>query len=401
MITFPDKETFQALPDVPENQKVTAANINHMKTVINSLFNFIEVTYAQAAALIADGGLIPNRHYKLTDRGDLGIFLQAISPTGFAKWGTRIMLCPADYIESGESIGVWNPYKSVSLGQRCIWGGLVWENTSGSMGNPNNDSSMDSNWAVIAKDAAPEGIYIPMVFGCMFDFANDWIEKQWDGHGNVFGISFAMEAGIYGFGFNPVDVSDWNYRSITEYFYSNQCVGVWNNSNNSVICENISQRGIIAKNICPSIIGNICHDGITDNRSGGIDYNRVLFIKQNQNSSHITYNIMREGIYANSNTGFISGNTCYRISENTNVGDIDGNTNRGSILGNNNGGSIQYNSNNGNIEGCGNLGLIEYNTNNGNISYISGDTVAIRYNNNNGVINVTVVGDITETIVDK
>ena len=56
-----------------------------------------ELTYAQAAALIASGDLNLALGYKITDRGDNGLLFSAAAPDLLESDGLRYMLCPTTY----------------------------------------------------------------------------------------------------------------------------------------------------------------------------------------------------------------------------------------------------------------------------------------------------------------
>jgi hypothetical protein len=142
------------------------------------------------------GTLTPGSMYKITDRGDRGLFFNAISTTRFAATGTRLMLCPADYaVELDEYdnnwIGVWHSTKTALINDLAIWGGHVWKNLTGDIGSSTDDVTLDStNWVLISKTSFTNHEYVELVFGVEFEWENDWICKQWDNKGNVFGLDY-------------------------------------------------------------------------------------------------------------------------------------------------------------------------------------------------------------------
>lgn len=299
--------------------------------------SYLVKTYAELVALINANGLVVGTLYKISDRGDRGLFFTAISTNQLAKDGTRLMLCPARYSPSETDgsgnvwKGVWDINKTVSINDLVIWGGKVWKNLTADIGTATTNILLDVvNWELIPKTSFSNNEYIELLFGCTFDVANDWIERQWDGAGNEFGIDYASEI-FETIGFNLCDVSDWNFsaRNDGEVMFNNRTIGVYNNS-------------------CRSI-----HD-----------------------------------------------NTCgWTINNNSNNGEINNNTNSQGIDNNSNFSYIRNNSNNGYISGNSNAGIISHNSNNGNI--LNNTSGAIFNNINNGNISGTSGGDISDTIVNK
>ena len=56
-----------------------------------------EVLYNDLISLIDNNNLIANKTYKITDRGDRGIIVTAVSINQLELESTRIMLCPTTY----------------------------------------------------------------------------------------------------------------------------------------------------------------------------------------------------------------------------------------------------------------------------------------------------------------
>lgn len=381
--------------------------------------NFIEKTYTEMSALIAGDGLVAGSFYKITDRGDLGIIVQAVSANQITKEGTRIMLCPTGYgtgsFDGNTWIGVWNSTKTANIDDLTIWGGKVWKNLNGNIGAAVDDFTLDAEWQLIDKATFSNGEYVQMIFGVEYDFTLDWINKQWDDKGNIFGVTISNNpfAGV-----NPVDACDWNYESLNTGgvffpFYDNVCQGIFNNSNNEAIIGNKvtgfiynnSNGGVINYNSNTGYItGNTNSGGIYRNSNhGNISTNSCLEIFDNTNNGDIIGNSctgdislnskIDGGISSNSNEGGIMNNSCSsQITSNSNLGNISNNKNIGSIENNTNGivatpnsGEIYNNSNDGNISSNSNQGQIYKNLNNGDISEnsVQGD---IYQNQNNGII---------------
>lgn len=255
------------------------------------------ITYAQGLALMAAGTVTPGRHYLITDRGDNGIFLHGVTTTNFSREGIRLMSVPKYYAPGPQSIdtyiGVWAPNKAVNIGEVAIWGGLAWTNLTGAIGNATNNYTLDAgNWMPNAKPSA--SYYEVKQFGVSFDYENDWIERQWDGQGNIFGIDFADEAFEFMYGFNVCDVADWNMEAngSSFIFRNNNCIGAFNNA--------------------VSVYGN--------SNTGAIFYNRPL----SMGTLEIKFNSNKGDINNNENAGNISYNTD-KILAISNLTNVDGN----------------------------------------------------------------------------
>lgn len=336
------------------------------------------VSQAQLDNLISKGSLTVGRNYEIEGTG---IILTAINSSEFDTFGTRVMLVPKTYkvesLDGNSWKGVWHISKTASIGDLMIWGGLVWENLTGSIGTATDDITLDAvNWIVVPKDAFSNSEYIERNFKIIYDYANSWVVKQWDTNGNEFGISYEyyQEAGFLA---NPVDISDWNYAqddTIGSLMANNKVIGIWNNVEGVVITGNIF-NGIISNNnlssvkrISDNMLSSNPYSKISDNTCGGIYANRCF------------------NIYGNSNTGIIYGNNI--------VGNIDSNEAPVTAIRQNAGAcdSIRLNSNNGAIQYNGINGAILNNSNNGRIQQNYG--LNIYDNTNDGEIYGNSCGDI-------
>lgn len=417
---------------------------------------YYEVTRAEIEVLVANGELIKGALYKITDRGDLGLWFEAISNTELNPEGVRKMLVPAGADELGYNsfsstefpdsfgnvwLGVYNAECFTQSGtvvredDLVIWGGLVWrrvaypvdgstcdiENPCGvgfecvdgfciaenNIGSKVDDITLSAEWEVIPKATFTNHEYIPKLFGVYYDFENDWISSQWDEKNNKFGIEFDNDKP---FNFNPVDISDWNWGFIggAHYFSDNFCIGVWNNPTNGSIEDHASIvwnhlingaiyenciGGVIEYNTCEGDIGlNVLGGSITNNSNKGSILANMYDSNTSLGVTSITFNSNKGSIDNNNNKGF--------INFNGNSGTISANTNGNGTPGD---GYITYNNNNGIINGNANLGYISYNINNGDIFNNSStpDACNITYNINNGYINGNYAVDVTDTIVNK
>lgn len=187
-------------------------------------------TYAEIQALVTAENLTPGQTYRITGHGnDNGIILQAATATTFYSDGIRLGLVPAHYIAGTYStvvwIGVWRigiGDAGVDTGNKTVFMGRVWENRTGNIGtvHPTDQWSLDAtNW-ILSADAAD---YTSMVFGCTYDIASDYISKQWDGKGNVFGETITSDSFL-------IEYNDWNIDTGAEnHFYNNELSRCYNN----------------------------------------------------------------------------------------------------------------------------------------------------------------------------
>lgn len=287
----------------------------------------LEKTYAQMQALIASNGLDTQTFYKITDRGDNGLLFRAAATNRLENDGIRYMLCPATYATGADAysndwIGVWNATKQATAteGQLAIWNGLVW--IAGAVLSGDSPDTEASGWTVIPKASFTNHEYVEMIFGVNYDFENDWINKQWDSKGNIFGLDklfylYWEEPDII---INFIDYCDWNFSSNGKGFINNTCWYIYNNSNDGdIICN--SNQGFIYNN---SNKGSIYNNSNANN------------IENNSNNGDIGYNSNIGNIYDNSNNGI--------ISYNSNLDNIGTNSNNGNIYKNTNGHYISDNS---------------------------------------------------------
>ena len=194
------------------------------------LSTVIEVILAQAQSLVTTNNLKVGSTYFITDRG---LYLPAITTNSFGD-GIRVMMCPNFYSVDFTDIygnywrGGFYSTNTYTAGDLTIWGGKVWRNLTGNAGNNVDYGTLDSEWELIDPLTFSNHEYTELTFGVRYDIVNDWVEKQWDNKGNEFGISFVAEYNIYGFGYNPCDISDWNLGT-DHNFFENKNIGIFNN----------------------------------------------------------------------------------------------------------------------------------------------------------------------------
>ena len=248
--------------------------------------NVITRDYADVLALANASELEKGGVYYLADKD---ITLTAITSMTFCLEGCRTMrIVKNDFYQLGtfsgvNKLGVWNTSLTPIANDIAVWGGKCWFNNSGNVGSAVDDTALDSEWTITPTDN--NNYYEDKSFFILYDFFNDWVNKQFDDRGNVLGIKY--DASLT---YNPVEISDWGNINI----YRNICVGVYNNSNNAEIYDN-----------------------------------RILgAIYSNSNSGNIAFNNNEGGIFDNTNTD--------AIVRNSNKGVISGNSNQGAIVVNTN-----------------------------------------------------------------
>lgn len=406
---------------------------NQLLNNSEGLIPIIQGTRSEFLSLLSSDSLVPGQTYKITDRGDRGIFVTALSTNSISPIATRIMLCPANYSYTNSVWkGIWHIDRTFPINTKVIWGGMVWNHLTTDTGTSLNLLELDNtNWELVSKtDFTNE--YTEKIFGCRYDVVNDWIERQWDGHGNEFGCSKLDSSNFVNenfsnqpFPINFCDVSDWNFTTRTggqlgtdsAYFSQNRCIAVFNNFSNAIVTN--SNTGMIINNYTENIrlntnsgdiIGNkcsgiFCNGGsgrIINNTCGVIYSNTGCTIRNNTIPGDIISNWSND-IYDNTNSGHIKLNFCGElIWNNSNNGDIMSNYCSGILALNSNDGHISFNYNSGEISTNSNLGNIINNRNNGNINFITSEVPCnIQNNMNNGDITGGFTADVTDTSVDK
>lgn len=129
---------------------ITGENLNLLLKAMVSQ-TMIEVTYSQLSSYITASALFPNGVYKITDRGDAGIIVQAVSTNLLSKTGIRIMMCPKkevyNYNPHGNYVGVWRNWKGRYSMTDVVGGGFTvgYHVTNGS-GTTARVSEVDMGW---------------------------------------------------------------------------------------------------------------------------------------------------------------------------------------------------------------------------------------------------------------
>ncbi len=226
-------------------------------------------TRAQMEALITNSLLNTQTYYKITDRGDNGLLFRAAAVNRLESTGLRYMLCPATYATGADAyendwIGQWTTTKGATAteGQLCIWNAHVWVAGATLSGEApdvtiEGETPIPSGWTLIPKSSFTNQEYVEMIFNVIYDFENDWINRQFDVDNNEVGVTL-IEAEDWEYDFNPVDYFDWNIKS-KEGFY----------------CYNNKIPAAVNNNIESGLIGNTFIEGIFNSEIGSLINNHV------------------------------------------------------------------------------------------------------------------------------
>lgn len=343
---------------------------------------YVEVTYAEAETLKNTNGIVPGTLYKITDRGDAGIFIQGLATNNFSQTGHRLMLIPTTY-EAGATV-TYNatPYTSYGMFSRytaeqfggyltnsfVIYNAHFWRFEGAfyageTIQDPNAlqtfIGSGFGDWVRIEKnDPAASLLYVPQLFDIKYDFNNDWIYEQSDRFNNVVGISHTLFTVMMNNGLlveNPINYTDWGlaiYKETEDSVYSTISnnklpLGFYNNTN-----DPFSQDYIMESNNCSHIIHNYAAgSGIffRGNMSNSLVWNEAGYggIRNNINfvgDLGFDSNYFVRGIYGNTSFLFY-GNKVNSIDNNLNDSGGRVNKNIGDVIsGNHLGeGNIDYN----------------------------------------------------------
>jgi hypothetical protein len=321
----------------------------------------ISTTRADLLSKISADRIIPGTRYHITDAQATNIpyaystevWVVGLTSNTVSIEGEREHFYPRteSYIigtdpDSNYWIGVWHQTKTVVAGQKCVWGGKCWVNTTSNIGTFITSSDLDTtDWDLIDPSSFTNGEYVKTIFSVNYNIFTDWICKQNDVRNNEIG-SPEMDVD-----FNPCDITIWNHP----FFKDNKCVGgVINDATNSIYLNKTSSS--IYRNFCETIVSNNCNS-ISDNSCyiirgnirSSISSNSCYEISENTSnliSSNLCFSIVSNESYViagNEIDSEISFNTCEYISNNTSTGggivnnfctDISNNNCTGYIQGN-------------------------------------------------------------------
>ncbi len=160
----------------------------------------LEMTYGQGLAAIAASTLVPGTQYLITDRGDRGLILTAITTNRFSLEGQFIAAVPDYQNTTGNFIGDWWSGLTPSVGQICTYAdGTQYINTTGT-NTSTNPATDTTNWDVL--DRTTNINYIVEVHDVRFNYTADRVVFRADQRGNTVSMGdsahdiFPLVAGI-------------------------------------------------------------------------------------------------------------------------------------------------------------------------------------------------------------
>lgn len=216
---------------------------------------------------------------------------------------------------------------SYSSGDTVLWGGKRWLNNSGSIGEPTDDFTLDSNWDVIPYDSINYNLVADEI---KYDYAYDKICYRKDVSDNIVSLDREGVLNLSNFSNNPIKVFQWGNDYRTEDGLTNHRQnGVGSNHVFNSYMNCINNTGVYYKNtlsgganIEANIIlkGQFTYGYISNNTligNGSIIYGNTVFdahIEDNHLSSagNIYHNsLTKDGIMSNNNiaAGEITNNT--------------------------------------------------------------------------------------------
>ena len=218
----------------------------------SSVQGLIDITYGQGLAAIAAGTLVPGGFYRITDRGDRGLILQATATNQFSLEGKFLAAVPDYQNTTGNFIGDWWSGLSPSVGSITTYAdGTQYVNTTGvnTVFNPSSDTT---NWTVLDRSTSTD--YVEETHFVKFNYSNDRLVYRSDNRGNT----VQMDSNRYStFSFIPgIDKFDffwWGNDEVISTNVENAVIkrGVfhtlsqfWGNSFKNIFMTSISGSGI-------------------------------------------------------------------------------------------------------------------------------------------------------------
>jgi hypothetical protein len=149
---------------------------------------YIVTTYGLAQLEVMGESLIPGANYLISDRGDRGILLKAVSNNRFSLHGTYFAAVPDYQNTTGVFLGRWRSSLTPSVNSLVAWNWLMYVNTTGSNGvsNPATDTT---NWTALPLT---DSRYVLETHYCEFDFDLDWVVARTDKRNNRVRVSTFM-----------------------------------------------------------------------------------------------------------------------------------------------------------------------------------------------------------------
>jgi hypothetical protein len=153
---------------------------------------FVELLYSSLMSLYTSNTLVKGAFYKITDKADAGIIVQAVGINQLSLNASGVYLNP-DYQYNGDysglaltpanKLGVWNSGLSVITSDVVIWDGNMYQCiSSGSIDG--NSPSVNTTAYILLNKSVTNG-YIQEVDAIEYNFINDYTVSRSDKRANT------------------------------------------------------------------------------------------------------------------------------------------------------------------------------------------------------------------------
>lgn len=137
------------------------------------------VTKTELDVLVTNSRLITGAYYKVTNRGHLGLILQAASPNSFYL-NTIFIFCTVNY----STYNIWDSLTTYNVNDVVIWGNKYWKNLNGNAGTSIDSLLLDtSEWILLAYT---DPLYKSNNYSCDYNYETDKYITIMDNHNNIF-----------------------------------------------------------------------------------------------------------------------------------------------------------------------------------------------------------------------
>jgi hypothetical protein len=231
----------------------------------------IQLTYAQAEALATGFDLTPGTSYAIVDYTTTGyerIILRAATSSEFEQDGLAFLSVPihrasVDDTIGGEPItfkGCWRSTGTYAYGDVVWFFGQMYSNLTGNTGSIRDTYFLNiADWNQLTPDTYPE-FYVYVKHGVTYDFATNFVRKEWDEYGNEFGDSILQADGF------QTRYNDWHLGiddvlGVNSNFYGNRlrrCYNVSVDAGEPIIVNCSGDGDIRGSNAVSSLIYEGC-----------------------------------------------------------------------------------------------------------------------------------------------
>jgi hypothetical protein len=209
-------------------------------TYIGGSVNNITVSRAQADWLVANNSLTVGASYSIVDYPTTGyerIILRAATSSEFEKDGIAFLSVPIHRAVVDDTIGsellhfksCWRSTGTYAVGDIVWFYGQMYANLTGATGSIRDTYYLNfADWNPLTPEIYPE-FYTVVKHGVTYDFATNYVRKEWDEFGNEFGDGLLLADGFqarYNDWYLDIDTLPSNYLFA---FEGNKCRRFYNN----------------------------------------------------------------------------------------------------------------------------------------------------------------------------